>query len=830
MAQSSAMTVRMLTCIADRRAHWMFSYHTVDTKDVPTIFKNQARGHLEYDASESKTTAIDKIDTRLAMSSPNPGASERPPSQRSNRSRGSKNSRTSVLSEESTPLLSRQEDNEEPRAYNSLPNGAISPAATSLQSIQDHLDGTGKGQRRWATIISLSVLSVLVIAILGLGFAAPAIVEEYAKEALVVEPTSVSIDSFTSTGVRARIQGDVWLDASRVHKRAVRDLGRAGTWIARQIESGESEVKVYLPEHGNILLGTAQVPPIKMDIRDKHYNHIDFLTDLEPGDVDGIRRIAHEWLDGRLGSLTVKGVASLTLRSGLIKLGTQTITESMFFEGHDIPSLPSFDIEQLNFAEYGPPGKPAGMAAMALVLIKNDYPVKFDVPPLRFDVLVPDCSDDEYLQLGDAKTQITHVIPNEQVSVNVTGRIRQLPNSLTSACPGSSSSPLDRLLSRYLDGKDTTVFVRGGSKQDEQTPDWVISLIKDTTVPLPLPGHPFDNLIRNFSLANVHFSLPDPFADPNTPGSRPKISAVVKALVGLPKEMNFNLNVDRVRADADVYYHGKKLGKLDLHKWQQANTSRIDGGKAGPELLVEAVVNNAPLQITDDDVFTEVVQALVFGGKGAVLGIKAAVDVNTATALGDFIVREIPASGKVFVKPISGGALSGFKPQIGDLEILGSTKSSLKVQAKVNITNPTDYSAHVPYVNIHILNNDTVLGHATAKDVYVVPGNNTDMLVEAVWSPSDLSGEHGGKVGRMLLSQYISGFNTTLTLKTHESSIPSQPALGQALSSLNVTINTPKLFQPQQPDDGEDNDEDPDDTSPHFIKDATVLTALLALP
>jgi Protein of unknown function (DUF3712) len=474
------------------------------------------------------------------------------------------------------------------------------------------------------------------------------------------------------------------------------------------------------------------------------------------------------------------------------------------------------------------------MVAKATVSIMNQYPVRFDIPPLQFDVLIPNClPDDDYLLLGTARTEMARILPKEYVTVKVTGIIQQLPKSLTQACPGSNSSPLDSVLRDYLKGKDTTIFIRGGSEQDPTTPGWITSLIKDNTVPLPLPGHPFDNLIRNFSLANVHFSLPDSFAEPNTPESQPKMSAIVKALVGLPKEMNFELNVDQVKADADVFYHGKKLGKLDLHKWQKARSSKVNDTGRGPELLIESEVKNAPLEITDDDVFTEIMQSLVFAGKGVVLDIKAAVDVHTATALGEFVVRDIPAAGKVLVKPLGSGGLSGFKPQIGGLEILDTTKSSLKLQAKVNMTNPTEYSAHVPYINIHILHNDTLVGHATAQNVHVVPGNNTNVLVEALWSPLDLGGQNGSEVGRNLLSQYISGFNTTLTLKTHESTIPSQPALGRALSSLEVVIDAPKLSAPQIPGDGggDDNDDgDGDGSAPRFIKDATVLSALLALP
>ena len=298
------------------------------------------------------------------------------------------------------------------------------------------------------------------------------------------------------------------------------------------------------------------------------------------------------------------------------------------------------------------PGGPKGMEADASITLINDYPVRLTVPPLGFAILVPNCvQDDPYLMVADATTAEVEVEPHTDVEVNVTGIVRQLPDALTATCPNSPNSPLDSLLGDYLHGQDTTIFVRGSSSPSKDTPSWISELISSVTVPLPFPGHTFDNLIKNFSLANVHFSLPDPVAEPGTPEAQPKLSAIVKALIGLPREMNFPIDVSRVRADADVFYHGKKLGRLDLHKWQAANSSRIDAvHHEMPSLLVESTVKDAPLEITDDDVFTEVVQALVFGGKGVRLGIQADVDVEVKTALGEFIIKKIPAEGKVSVK------------------------------------------------------------------------------------------------------------------------------------------------------------------------------------
>ena len=284
--------------------------------------------------------------------------------------------------------------------------------------------------------------------------------------------------------------------------------------------------------------------------------------------------------------------------------------------------------------------------------ITNEYPVKFTIPPLGFDILVQDCSPEKpYIRLADATTKEIQVKPKRDIKVQVGGFIRKLPDTLTTACPETQKSPLDLLVGGYIRGAETTVFVRGSNAPSGETPDWVTELMKSVTVPVPFPGKTFEKLIRNFSLADVHFSLPDPFASPDEPEASPRISAVVEALVGLPREMNFPIDIARVRANADVYHHKKKLGHLDLRRWQRANSTRIEAhGDTEAGLAVECVVENAPLEITDDDVFAEVVQDLVFGGKNVVLGVKAEVDVETETALGEFVFRDIPAEGKVFVK------------------------------------------------------------------------------------------------------------------------------------------------------------------------------------
>ncbi len=601
--------------------------------------------------------------------------SERPRSQKSGTSSRSKHSYLSKHSEESTPLLSQESNH---RDYGDAPiqNEPSSPAASSLRSLQNGGSSKRNKSRRWPTIVALTILGLGIVVILCLGFAAPAVVEEYAKQAMVFEPTALSVDSFTSTGVKARIQGDLTLDGSRVERKAVRDLGRAGTWVARAVESKRSNVQVYLPEYDDLLLGTADVPPVVVDVRDGHTTHIDFLSDLAAGDLDGIRRMANDWIDGRISHLSVRGVADVPLKSGIFSLGTQSLAQTIVFSGSctpfscararpksvcvltkltvgsEIPLMPQYNITKLNFHEVDLPRSERGMEADVSLVLANEYPFTFTVPPLGFDVLVQGCSPAEpYIRLADATTEQINVEPNEDVKIQVGGFIQQIPETLLAICPQTEKSPLDALLGDYIRGDETTIFVRGSNAPSGNTPNWVTDLIKSVTLPLPFPGKTFEGMIRNFSLADVHFSLPDPFASPSEPGASPRISAIVKAIVGLPKEMNFPIEVPRVRADADVFYHKKKLGRLDLNRWQKANSTRIEAdGDVEAGLAVNSVVKNAPLKITDDDVFSELVSDMVFGGKKVILGVKANVDVETETALGKFVVRDIPAEGKVPVK------------------------------------------------------------------------------------------------------------------------------------------------------------------------------------
>ncbi|KAF5575578.1 hypothetical protein FPCIR_13100 [Fusarium pseudocircinatum] len=721
---------------------------------------------------------------------------------------------------ETSPLLNRSDDGDHSDDSEREQNGRVSNepqsrAAWSLWSICNKKTST-KAPWRWPSIIAMALLGIIVILIIILGFLVPPAVKEYAEKAAVLEPTNLSIENITSDGIRARIRANVYLDGSRVDNKNSRRIGKAVTGIMRKLETKETTVNVYLPDYADALAGTAVIPPLVVDVVNGHTNELDFVADVNPGDAEHIRKIANDWLEGSLKQLKVVGKTKVHLKSGIIPLGAHDVAESMVFEANEIPSMPNYNIERMDLHDRPVDGHGRKVIEADVSLkVHNDYPVSFRVPTLGFEVLVPNCDSSlPSISVADAITEPIDVKAKADIQADAKGIIRDIPESLTKACPHSESSPLDHFMDRYLHGEDAKVFVRGKKTNNTDTPEWISDILESITVPVDFPGRSFDSLIRNFSLTDVDFKLPDPFADVNDPEGEPRVSGTAQVLAAVPPELNVELGVDKLRSNADLFYKKRKMGELNLRHWQSANSTKVHDKENGETLLnITSRLVDVPLTITDGDVFSEVMQKLLFGGGDITLDVKAEVDVKLKTVLGILTVKKVPAEGKIPVNGFPENALGKLKPQVGEIEVMETTETGIQMRALVNLTNPTPYTAVVPYLSVHILHDGELLGEAISRNVTFDLGKNTNLPVLATWDPLRFGGEKAQAIGRKLLSDYVSGKNTTLTARTHKRSVPNVPIIGEALSKINITLPTPRITVP-----GEDEHEG---EKPRFIADAT---------
>jgi hypothetical protein len=106
---------------------------------------------------------------------------------------------------------------------------------------------------------------------------------------------------------------------------------------------------------------------------------------------------------------------------------------------------------------------------------------------------------------------------------------------------------------------------------------------------------------------------------------------------------------------------------------------------------------------------------------------------------------------------LAGGRFKDLMPGVESLKISQTTRSTVLLQAKINFTNPTNYSAYIPSIDVKLLYNGTDVAHLTARELSVSPGINSGVVIDALWNPLDISGQKGLVAGRDLLSRYVSG-------------------------------------------------------------------------
>lgn len=315
--------------------------------------------------------------------------------------------------------------------------------------------------------------------------------------------------------------------------------------------------------------------------------------------------------------------------------------------------MPEYKIQDLVFHDVpiGDEGR-MGVGANVSVTTHNDYPIGLDIPSLAFDVLVPNCNPSEpNIKVASAVTRVIHLRPKADVTAEAEGIVGELPKMLTRVCPDTELSPLDSFMRQYLHGQVAQVFVSGRAPEHSHLPKWIGDFLDGTTVPVDFPGRKFDNFLRNFSLTDVEFKMPSPFANPGEPSGKPRVSGTVRVLAALPAELNMDMAVDSLRANGDLFYHEQKFGELNLDQWQKAK-STLAPGSGGEEniMTITSRIVDAPIDITDGDVFSNLVQKLLFGDEDIVLDVKSSVDVRVETVLGKLVLKDVPAEGKFPVK------------------------------------------------------------------------------------------------------------------------------------------------------------------------------------
>jgi hypothetical protein len=258
-----------------------------------------------------------------------------------------------------------------------------------------------------------------------------------------------------------------------------------------------------------------------------------------------------------------------------------------------------------------PDNHPLGGIAMSGVAQINNpsKSISMEMGAVTFGIFVPSLAhpDVDSYQIAEVESPELRLDAGKTSELAVSGRLFHLEDWSISSTSifGSSSSPstsspvtvmtsekqliLGRLLTQFIEGKDSVVEIRALSK-DINIPPWLSVVLKSITLNMIFPGSPSNDFIRSLDMGNIQFG----FLNDNNSAL---LSGDLSSSLQLPPNVTFPVKVLKMKPKAYLKMPGgKNMATLHVPDFLTA-ISEQDGTSLGVEVELE----EAPVTVIEEE-------------------------------------------------------------------------------------------------------------------------------------------------------------------------------------------------------------------------------------
>lgn len=527
------------------------------------------------------------------------------------------------------------------------------------------LENEQKGPTRKIGIVVLLVLvSGLLIGILAL-VVLPRIAQSYVEETVQLELSSVRILDITHRGADVQLAGNIHLNSKHSQvgnsKRRLVDIMLS---LLGPVRLSETEVLISLDNGQSKEIALAQLSPLMLRLAYANINTFNITSTLQILDAEVLGDLASKILRNDVNAVPLS--AAIDTRITRFFTFHKTVSQHIVY---DIPKglndVPPFNITQMAIQD----SADSGISATAVLVVGLQLPISAKIPGIQVQLSVEGC-DGTLIPLVLAESLPFEVMSDSStMTIKAAGECRELPKNALRKCSGSDQmSPIDRAMQTYLAGNETTVYVggynHGGSKS------WLQNLLAQVSIPIEVPGSQADQLARDIELSGVKFNLPSIIGG----SGKPKISGRIRGIIDIPSDITVNVEVESVHVLADLIYKKKKFATIESPGWAPASSKF----PSEQELLVEVLLKDAPVTITNQDVFSSVISTL-FGGS-VFVDVIGTGDVKISTSLGGLEAHRLPIEANDI--EIGGfGFLGNLEPKILELGVSKTGRDFMEIVA-----------------------------------------------------------------------------------------------------------------------------------------------------
>lgn len=470
----------------------------------------------------------------------------------------------------------------------------------------------------------------------------------------------VGLKQLTKEGADVRVQGEIAIDFNKLdHNSAKAKFLRSSAYLVHSLTFGASTSEMSFRNYSAEAVGrdnfiraaVSHTPALDVLVRHNETTKFDIIVKItEFGSPTLFATIIHRILKQQ--EIEFQCLTNLPVRKSWLPLGTWPLSFKYVINPQTSIAREDVRLKEMSMER----ADKGGLHINAIINAVYNYSASGLIPKLYWDLHLPGCNDDEYLYVARASNHPLDVQPYTNNLLNVDSLIHTLPSGLNKKCSHSNHTLLDTAAQLYLSGESIDIMVQGSSYQHKDIPRWISNILPLLQIHVPFKRSSTDQkLIQELQFSKFVMKLPSPARNPLLkPKELPKLSAHIKATILPPTELNLTeslaLAVTESRGLADLYSKSQKFAVVDIRDWMPCETSTSRSPDTGNLLyVVDFNLENAPMNVTDESVFSEVAKQIILTGSAPVT-LKAQVDAGLYTPLGTFVFSDIHIEGETTVR------------------------------------------------------------------------------------------------------------------------------------------------------------------------------------
>lgn len=612
---------------------------------------------------------------------------------------------------------------------------------------------------RWNRIYSRSVkvVAAVLIGCLLVAALSPWVAQRVLDQAMVLDIQKARIYDMDQTGFQISIQSTVYLDPAHD---GIFGLTRTLQSVFHPTMTIEPTVlRLSLPtDQDDAHMAEFEVERQHMQIGDTL--QLNLFTHVNVTDANRMAQFFHATLKQSTVDLAIRGPILTRLGSlWYMRLRINRVVPMDGMKGVQNATLVSMSL---------PADHPQGGIVMSgLALLNNpSRTVSIKMDAITFGIYLPSVAHPEVDQFKIAEMSCPelNLEAGKSSQVALSGRLFHLDDWILSekgktSSFGSGSEKqllLGRLLSRFIQGQDSTIQVRALSK-DPNLPPWLVEAFKSIVLDMAFPGSPAQDFIRVLDMNQLEFGFSD-----NQESAM--LSGRMSSELQLPPNVTFPIKILQMKPTAWLRTpEGQDMALLEIPHFLPTK-SQQDGNA----LEVQVDMKHRPLRIVANhlDDFYQFLNTS-FTKEWIELGIAGEAHAVVECGLGTFELGPIPFN--VITRQRGLGGLVSVPPVLESLDVVDSTEHSLTVKATLVLWNPSNISADLGDLSFLWSYEGYLIGMASVPQLQLHAGNNTIECI-GMMDPSihclrkhdkTCDPELAKNASREFISKYISGDNST---------------------------------------------------------------------